>query len=168
MGCSPHPRPILSQPQSYRLIPLTRGLVAKVDIEDYLHLSCHNWCVTEKKGRYYAQRRVNYKIVYMHHAVLGITNGSLVDHREPMGTLDNRKGNLRLGSKSTNAMNTGRRADNTSGFKGVSWSRGMKAWAAQIGAKGVNHYLGCFPTPEEAHAAYREAAKHLHGEFART
>jgi HNH endonuclease/AP2 domain len=52
--------------------------------------------------------------------------------------------------------------------KGVSQQRaGSKLYYARIKANGKSFYLGSFPTPEEAAAAYDGAAKNLFGEFAR-
>jgi HNH endonuclease/AP2 domain-containing protein len=75
--------------------------------------------------------------------------------------------NLRYATNSQNKANMGRRADNTSGFKGVRWYPTTKKWAAQIGFQGTRKNLGYFATPEQAHAAYCEAASRLFGEFAR-
>jgi len=62
-----------------------------------------------------------------------------------------------------------RRSDNTSGFKGVTRSKGGgKPWQAQILFDSKYKYLGRFDTPEEAHAAYCEAAATHHKDFART
>jgi len=56
----------------------------------------------------------------------------------------------------------------TSGYKGVSWSKGMGMWWAQITVDGRHRNLGYYHDPALAHAAYVSAANRLHGEFART
>jgi hypothetical protein len=80
---------------------------------------------------------------------------------------DNRFTNLRLATNSENACNRTTSSRNTSGFKGVSYSRRKKAWRADVRKNGVNHHIGHFPTPELAHMAYCKAAAELHGDFAR-
>ena len=73
---------------------------------------------------------------------------------------------LRLCTRSENLRNTGKMSTNTSGFKGVSWHKAERKWAATIMINKKGKTLGYFKTPEEAHAAYCKAAKELHGEFA--
>lgn len=87
----------------------------------------------------------------------------LVDHRNG-DRGDDRWSNLRLATYQDNNANAKRRADNTSGLKGVKKIGGR--WQARIGAGGSTH-LGTFDTPEEAHAEYCKAATALYGEFAR-
>jgi hypothetical protein len=90
-----------------------------------------------------------------------------LDH-ENGDTADNRIANLRPVTHSQNIANSRLRRDSTSGFKGVSFYTSAGKWGANINKDGRRHYLGLFNTPEEAHAAYCEAACELHGEFART
>jgi hypothetical protein len=52
-------------------------------------------------------------------------------------------------------------------LKGVCWNKASKKWQSQIRVKGKNKYLGLFETSNLAHLAYCEAAKLLHGQFAR-
>ena len=78
---------------------------------------------------------------------------------------DNRPANLRLATRGQNIANRVVRTSSGTGFKGV--VRSKMRFAAKIKAGGKMHYIGQFKTPEEAHAAYVEAAKRLHGEFAR-
>lgn len=80
---------------------------------------------------------------------------------------DNRLENLRLASRAENGRNM-RPRGGTAGLKGVYWHKRARKWCAQIVKDDVNHYLGLHDEPEDAHAAYCEAAKRLHGEFART
>jgi len=81
--------------------------------------------------------------------------------------LDNRIANLREASQTENMGNCIKHRDNKSGYKGVFPLRG-KRWQAQVCRNGVKHHLGTFETPEEAHAAYCDAASKVFGEFART
>lgn len=81
---------------------------------------------------------------------------------------DNRISNLRVATAFENQWNTPRKPESCSGFKGVTWSKASSRWRARISAGGKSVWLGLFDTPEAAHAAYCEAAKKYHGEFART
>lgn len=77
---------------------------------------------------------------------------------------NNRISNLRECSRSQNNANSlGRKRK--SEFRGV--SKAGTAWQAYIRKDGEGIYLGRFKTPEDAHAAYCEAARQLHGSFAR-
>lgn len=90
----------------------------------------------------------------------------LIDHVD--GNPHNNKfENLRLATSCQNQCNQKRRTDNTSGLKGVTWDASRQKWAARISVKGKGVYLGRYKTKEEAYAAYCEAARKLHGEFAR-
>lgn len=80
---------------------------------------------------------------------------------------DNRLINLRIATRSNNAMNRGIQSNNSSGYKGVWKRKGLNLWTASINVKGKKHYLGKFKSPEDAHHAYIKKQKELHGEFAR-
>jgi hypothetical protein len=100
----------------------------------------------------------------------GIWPEAEVDHRD-LNRQNNAWANLREALPVENTANKGVYQNNTSGFKGVNRLvvRGrFIGWRARIGAGRQRRSLGVFQTPEEAHAAYVEAARRLHGEFART
>jgi len=80
---------------------------------------------------------------------------------------DNRWENLRLATKSENMRNITLIKSNTSGFKGVGWSKASKKWRSYIKADGVSYHLGLFDTKEEAAKAYIDASKKLHGIFSK-
>ena len=68
---------------------------------------------------------------------------------------------------SQNIANSKRRINNKSGFKGTWLHKASGLYAAQVTVNYTPHHLGYFKTPEEAHAAYCEAAEKHFGEFAR-
>jgi hypothetical protein len=105
-----------------------------------------------------------------HRVVWALVHGewpeSEIDHKN-MDRGDNRIENLRLANSSQNKGNTRAFRSNASGFKGASFDRKAGKWVAQIQKDKRRHFLGHFATVEEAHAAYKEAACTLFGEFAR-
>ena len=144
-----------------------------VDDEDYERLNCVRWNLA---GIGYASRRIRipdtpigtYRSEYMHRVLMGLEHGDrrVVDHINGTRT-DNQKHNLRICDRAENMHNRGRTRQNKSGFKGVSWCNRDKRWIAHIHVKGSQFRLGYFTNPEEAYAAYCEAAIRLHGEFAK-
>jgi hypothetical protein len=90
----------------------------------------------------------------------------LIDHKD-LNRQNDAIENLREASYEESARNRGQRSDNTSGFKGVVWSKAHKKWWAQISVSGKRLHLGSFDTPEQAHDAYRAASIEHHGDFAR-
>jgi len=79
---------------------------------------------------------------------------------------DNRVENLRSATRAENAGNSKRRADNTSGFKGVYWNAQRSKWQAKIRRGQLEKHLGLFVCKEDAAEAYRRAAADVFGEFA--
>ena len=66
-------------------------------------------------------------------------------------------GHLRLATNKQNNENpAGLRSDNTSGYRGVYYSKRLKRWCGRAQHNGVNHYAGSFITPEEAAEAARQ------------
>ena len=102
----------------------------------------------------------------MHREILSAPDSAEVDHKDGNG-LDNRKQNLRLASRVQNQCNKRRYSSNTCGFKGVHFHKQNRKWRARIEFNKKRISLGLFSSREEAGAAYIEAAKRLHGEFAR-
>jgi len=79
--------------------------------------------------------------------------------------IDNRICNLRLASRSQNAMNCKRKSNNTSGYKGVSFHKAAQKWHARICVDYKTLNLGLFATVEEAYTERLRAEQKLHGEF---
>lgn len=149
-----------------RQIPLTLGYVALVDDEDYDRvMAAGKWHARPDRKSTYARRTIGTngrrRNVYLHSV---LTGWPLVDHANGNG-LDNRRANLRPATNAENQRNRPVQANNTSGFKGVGLHRGK--WRAQIKLDGKRRHLGYFATPDEAGRAYDDAARELHGEFAR-
>lgn len=147
-------------------IPLTQGKYAIVDDIDFEYLNQWKWTFHNLEYAYRKDSKDNRKNILMHRAILKTPTGKLTDHVNGNG-LDNRRGNLRVCTSSQNQKNQRKNKANTSGFKGVSWDKERKKWAAYINANGRLYHLGRFSIKRVAAEAYDKAAKKLHGEFAR-
>ena len=153
-------------------IPLTQGQVAIVDDVDYEFLMQWKWCANNHKGTYRAMRNTSAsksaKSVshYMHRVIaerMGILAPS-IDHKD-RDTMNNRRSNLRAATVSQQNHNQGRRRDNTSGYKGVYWSKPHKKWRPYVTDQGRKHYFGLFDDPAEAYEAYKKKKLELAGKF---
>ncbi len=102
----------------------------------------------------------------MAEAYLGLSKDHHVDHIDG-NKLNNRISNLRLCTPRQNMGNQSKAKKNTSGYKGVYWSKTRRKWIAQIKKKPITVNLGAFETPQEAALAYDRAAIAHFGEFAR-
>jgi hypothetical protein len=162
-------------------IPLTRGYVALVDDEDYERLSKNKWYVVVSNPKtvpiIYAARSVHsprsqgshMQQIWMHREVLGLPRTRTpeqADHRNGE-TLDNRRNNLRVATRSQNGGNRRKSGGCVSIFKGVDIFKPNGRWRAMIGRNGAKKHLGYFGTEKEAALAYNAAALARWGEFAR-
>jgi hypothetical protein len=104
--------------------------------------------------------------IYMHGPTIG---GGEIDHKDG-NPANNAIDNLRLATSSEQKQNKRVQSNNRSGLKGAYYHAAHKGkkWRTQIKVGEKLIFLGYFYTPEEAHAAYSEAAVAYFGEFART
>lgn len=146
---------------------------AIVDDEDYERLNKFKWSLQEGKNTYYAARNDKSsgkrKYIYLHRAVLNVTDSKiLVDHINGNG-LDNRKSNLRLCNNSKNQANRVKSKHSTQPYRGIRRRRTLQdKYEARIRFKGKEYYLGRFDTAEEAALMYDLTLIAFHGEFANT
>jgi hypothetical protein len=123
---------------------------------------------TDKRGRRYimidGRKHIASRLAHLW--MTGEWPIGMIDHRDG-DPLNNRWRNLREATRGQNAQNAKRRRDNTSGFKGVSFSERYGKWRATISRDRQRINLGWFDSPEDAHAAYCDAAREHYGEFAK-
>ena len=137
--------------------PLT-GIVIWADPPKYAHHAKlgeeAGFCITkgyrriELGGRSYATAHVAW---FLHYGVWPTTE---LDHEDRVRD-NNRIKNLREATRQEQNINTNLRADNTTGFKGV--TRVGRRWKAQANVNNKRTTLGHFDTAEEASAAYQAA-----------
>lgn len=154
-------------------IPLTKGYVALIDPID-ADLAGRRWfAIVRRPSCPYGGNWTPQKTLLLHRIILSrmlerqLTHDEWVDHIDG-NTLNNRRDNLRLCTRSQNMRNQGANRRNTSGYKGVDWNKDRRVWRAHITVDNRKIYLGYFDTAEEAHKAYCEASAKYHGEFGRT
>jgi hypothetical protein len=152
-------------PLGTRRIPLTKDKWAIVDEADYETVKGSSWRAMFTDGKWYALRGVNREA--MHRVIMGARRGEIVDHQNG-DSLDNRRCNLRVCRSVENSWNSKPHRDKvTSKFKGVAFLRDRGKYRAQIMCQSKKINLGDFPDEVSAARAYDQAARRLHGNFAR-
>lgn len=154
-----------------KLIPLSKGLEAIVDDEDFQNLITHRWCADNKGYAMRTEKRsetgkTKRGVIYMHRAILNPDKGKMVDHING-NTLDNRKSNLRLASHSENMRNRKLQKNNSTGYKGVWLNKKTGLFVASIKDNGMSRTIKRCKTAIEAAQAYNDRAREIYGEFAR-
>jgi hypothetical protein len=157
-----------------KTIPLTQGLVAVVEDQDFAALSKFKWYAAKKRnGQAYAVRgdyslgRSRRTTIHMSRCIIECAHG-YVDHING-NSLDNRRGNLRVCTNQQNSFNktrTTKRGGVTTKFKGICWHKRLKKWQANICFNSRKIHIGYFDTEAEAACAYDQKCKHLFGQFA--
>lgn len=116
-----------------KTIKLTKGFEAVVDDDLFEYLNGFKWHYDNQ----YAARKQwipsekRFEMIYMHRLVNKTPKHKETDHIN-RNKLDNRKENLRTVTRSGNSLNHGLRSDNTSGHKGVSFSKKDKSYRVRI------------------------------------
>tara|TARA_R110002126_G_scaffold274175_1_gene419107 strand:+ start:173 stop:700 length:528 start_codon:yes stop_codon:yes gene_type:complete len=114
-----------------------------------------------------------HQLTYLYH--FGSLKAGCIDHIDG-NRVNNKLSNLRLVTRSQNAMNKCIQSNNTSGHVGVFKRKDTGKWTAYIGkgkvtidgktVKSGRTYLGSFKTMELAMIARADAEKEIHKEFA--
>ena len=147
-------------------IQLTKGLFAKVSVEDFDRVNQFKWSATVRKTVSYGTRRSSDgKNHLLHRFILNAQVGDVVDHKNRDGT-DNRRENLRIVSHGQNHQNRSAKSTSKSMLKGVNWIVRDKKWSARIFLDKKSVLLGIFANEIDAARAYDVAAMESFGDFA--
>jgi hypothetical protein len=151
-------------------------LIDKDDLEKVINYK-YKWCPLYNKwlDDYYMRAtrydgihngKPIYTTVLLHQFIMNVEGSIHVDHINN-NPRDNRKQNLRIISKSDNAINRkGLNTNNVSGERNVSWSETTKKWIVQLQVNGKNKCFGRFKENEldEAIKLAREKRKEIYGQ----
>lgn len=139
-----------------------------VDDDDYEQLQQYGWMLS-KLGyvmRFASMKYYFNRTIWLHRIIAKTPEDMVTDHING-NKLDNRKVNLRVCTKSQNAINAKLRVDNKTGHKGVHFDKQRKKYMAYLTVNKQRIQLGRYSSMEEAVTAYRKASAEMHGEFAR-
>lgn len=145
----------------------TNGKDIHIDPQDLELVSQYAWTVTKDGyAKKYLEKNVDgkrlRKVVYMHRLIMDAKENEIIDHVNQNKT-DNRRSNLRVASKSLNALNSNKVRSST-GYRGVLRNRQKgKPFIARIHFNKEIIYLGKFNTAKEASRAYQIKRKELIG-----
>ena len=154
------------------VVSLTQGYIAIIDLCDVDLVSGHAWqAFVRNENLTYAMAHSRgggkRRCIYMHKLILPVEKPLTVDHRDGDG-LNNRRYNLRPAEKAQQSWNVRKPTGGTSALKGVHWLSREGKWRSRIKVRGQDVTVGYFDSELEAKAAYDAAARHHHGEFARS
>jgi hypothetical protein len=151
--------------QSIKLIPLTKGQVATVDVADYEWLMQWPWnAYWHPRTKSYYARQAHGKL--MHRLILGLTDPAIKCDHQDGDTLNNRRYNLRVATDQQNAQNRKTRSDNKCGHVGIWWRKDVQMWQASIFDNGKPRHLGYFRNFDDAFFARSMAEIEVFGQFA--
>lgn len=157
-----------------------RGEAFDIDSEYQELISNNSWGFDKQKnGIIYLMHgfptawgtRLNTKFHRIVAGLVKIENGIIIENKNELvdhvdgNSRNNKKSNLRICTRSQNAMNYGSPSNNTSGHRGVSWKKDKKKWKAYYSINQRQYHVGYYDTIEEASVAREIAAKKAFGSF---
>lgn len=154
----------------YTILYTSKDEVIYIDTEDYARIENFYWHIKPDSGyvatsiKYRIDGKIKQKNILLHRFIMGEPD-ALVDHIHDDRKWDNRKNNLRVATKSENAINSPPRKKNISGCTGVTKTR-SGTWRARIQVDGKEKMLGTFKNIDDAIKARKDAEKIYYGEFA--
>lgn len=148
-------------------LPLTNGGITLVDDEDHSKVSKYKWYKSKREDKKYIVQSTNGRpAIILSRFIMNPPQNMVVDHKDGNG-LNNQKKNLRICTVEENNRNQRKLyVNNTSGYRGVVWSKAHKKWHARINVHYKRISLGYYYDIEEAARAHDKAAKKYHKEFA--
>ncbi len=147
-----------------KLIPLTKGLFAQVDGEDYEKVNKFKWCANKGGNTFYGRTGIGKNYKKLHRFILGITDPKIFIDHEDLNGLNCQKYNLRIATRSQNGAN---RILSNKKYKGVYFKKSRNKWYAQCRKDGHNYEKCSLNSEVEAAIAYNDLAIKLHGRFAK-
>lgn len=121
-----------------------------------------------KNNKGYHHIKFDGKYYKRHRLVFYVVNGwlpEILDHKNGKDAGDGID-NLQEASNSQNVKKGNIRSDNRTGYKGISWHKGVQKYQVNITKDGITHYLGCYADIEVAKRVYDKKAIELFDNFA--
>lgn len=150
-----------------KMVPLSQGKYALVDIDDYDLVMAIKWFAHRVGNRWYADGNLKdngkWRTVRMHRLIMPPPQGFEIDHMDRNG-LNNQRYNLRICTRRQNCINR-RGWGKTSKYKGV-YVKSNKFIAVARQDSGDRVYLGSFDDEQQAALAYNQFAQANYGQFA--
>lgn len=142
------------------------GLIALVDDADFDRVIAQKWHPSGKGKKTEGRTQIDGVNVSMSHFILGLPGNEWIDHQN-LNRLDCQRRNLRPCTPAQNGFNREAPKNSKTGFKGVCFDTRHLRYKGHIQANGKRKSLGYFKSAVAAARAYDDAARELHGEFAR-
>ncbi len=149
-------------------IELTQNKFAEIDETDHKLISQFKWCLSAKRYALTYNSKTK-KLLLMHRLIMQTPKGLETDHING-NKLDNRRNNLRIVTRSQNALNVPNKKvkGRTSKYKNVSWTKRDKKWLVHVQAKQYKAiFIGYFEKERHAALAADLWNKDIHGDFAK-
>lgn len=165
----------MARPRSFNTWTIKHGIAyailkhgtVVVDSSDYIKVRDYRWFTKKSGNNYYVYAHLSgNKKIMIHRHIMGITNSLIIVDHINGNTLDNTTRNLRIATRIQNNMNSKKRKNSLTKYKGVT-KRPSGRFGCYIHYNKKSYCLGTFDTQEEAALAYNKKAFEFYKEYAK-